>query len=329
MRLVDPTPYFLDIVGFYPLFPVSRRNLESARARWPESWEIEWMRPENLVTNGPFTVAERRVNDRIRLVKNSLYWDADNVAFETVDVLAIEQDSTMLNMYLMGGASTSDRPDQRERRGGNDAARGLQCLAPYMATYYYRVNVTKPPFDDVARAEGAERSRCRGVRSARTSSAWGRSPPTRSCRRSWPSYSGAPSASARDAEKARKLLAEAGYGAGRRRPSRRSRSTTTRPRGTRRSPRSSLARGRPSSASASKLRNEEWKVYLDTQATLRYDLSRSSWIGDYADPNTYIDVYLSDGENNRTGWGQRRIRRADRRTRRRRSSTPPRRMQPG
>ena len=35
-----------------------------------------------------------------------------------------------------------------------------------------------------------------------------------------------------------------------------------------------------------KLQNQEWKVYLDTQQTLAYDLSRSSWIADYADPNT-------------------------------------------
>ncbi|HPF14512.1 MAG TPA: hypothetical protein PLJ12_09615, partial [Planctomycetota bacterium] len=50
-------------------------------------------------------------------------------------------------------------------------------------------------------------------------------------------------------------------------------------------------------------RNEEWKVYLDTQSNLRYDLSRSAWIGDYMDPNTFVDLFLDGGENNKTGWG--------------------------
>jgi oligopeptide transport system substrate-binding protein len=29
---------------------------------------------------------------------------------------------------------------------------------------------------------------------------------------------------------------------------------------------------------------------------------RSSWIGDYNDPNTFLDLFLSTGGNNRTGW---------------------------
>ena len=52
-----------------------------------------------------------------------------------------------------------------------------------------------------------------------------------------------------------------------------------------------------------KLLNQEWKVYLDTQSNLQYDVSRSAWIGDYADPNTFLDMFLTGGENNKTGWG--------------------------
>jgi oligopeptide transport system substrate-binding protein len=51
-----------------------------------------------------------------------------------------------------------------------------------------------------------------------------------------------------------------------------------------------------------KLLNQEWKSYLDSQHTLRYDVSRSSWIGDYPDPNTFLEAFVSTSENNRTGW---------------------------
>jgi oligopeptide transport system substrate-binding protein len=50
------------------------------------------------------------------------------------------------------------------------------------------------------------------------------------------------------------------------------------------------------------LRSVEWKVYLNDQAAMNYDLSRSAWIGDYTDPNTFLDLFMSNNGNNRTGW---------------------------
>ncbi len=30
--------------------------------------------------------------------------------------------------------------------------------------------------------------------------------------------------------------------------------------------------------------------------------SQRGWVGDYVDPNTYLDMYLTDGGNNMTGF---------------------------
>ena len=49
-------------------------------------------------------------------------------------------------------------------------------------------------------------------------------------------------------------------------------------------------------------------------SSLDYDLCRSSWVGDYNDPNTFLDMFVTDGGNNRTGWSNARLRRAHRRT---------------
>jgi oligopeptide transport system substrate-binding protein len=46
----------------------------------------------------------------------------------------------------------------------------------------------------------------------------------------------------------------------------------------------------------------EKQVYLKAQRSLEYDVSRSSWIGDYNDPNTFLDLFRSNNGNNRTGW---------------------------
>jgi oligopeptide transport system substrate-binding protein len=41
---------------------------------------------------------------------------------------------------------------------------------------------------------------------------------------------------------------------------------------------------------------------LNSQSRLDYDISASSWIGDYNDANTFLDMYVSTSGNNRTGW---------------------------
>jgi oligopeptide transport system substrate-binding protein len=50
------------------------------------------------------------------------------------------------------------------------------------------------------------------------------------------------------------------------------------------------------------LRPLEAKIFYTAQAHLDFDLSRSSWIGDYDDANTFLGLFTSDDGNNRTGW---------------------------
>jgi oligopeptide transport system substrate-binding protein len=50
------------------------------------------------------------------------------------------------------------------------------------------------------------------------------------------------------------------------------------------------------------LANQEWKVYLDSVSTMNFDLARRGWIGDYVDPNNFLDLFLTGGGNNNTGF---------------------------
>jgi ABC-type oligopeptide transport system substrate-binding subunit len=50
------------------------------------------------------------------------------------------------------------------------------------------------------------------------------------------------------------------------------------------------------------LLNQESRVALDSQKNLRYDVSRSSWIGDHPDALGFLEIFVSGSENNRTGW---------------------------
>jgi oligopeptide transport system substrate-binding protein len=297
IELEAPTPFFVDLMGFYPLFPVSRRNIESAQELWPDSWEIRWLRAENIVTNGPYRVLHRRVNDRIRLIKNETYWDADNVALNTIDVLAIEQDATMLNVYLTGGADLIDRVNTnvvREMMEREDFT-----PVPYLGTYFYRVNTTKPPYDDVRVREALSLTIPRAqiatdIMKMGQVPAYGLVPP------GMPGYTSA-ECRKEDTERARALLEEAGFPGGEGFPAIEIHYNTSEAHA-QIAQVIALAWQRDLGIRA-KLRNEEWKVYLDTQNTLRFDVSRAAWIGDYVDPNTFSDMFVTGGENNKTGWG--------------------------
>ncbi len=48
--------------------------------------------------------------------------------------------------------------------------------------------------------------------------------------------------------------------------------------------------------------SQDWKVQMSRESNLQYEISRASWIGDYVDPTTFLDLFRSNGGNNRTGW---------------------------
>jgi dipeptide transport system substrate-binding protein len=51
-----------------------------------------------------------------------------------------------------------------------------------------------------------------------------------------------------------------------------------------------------------KLANAEWNVFLQNQKDLKHQLSRSSFLADYADPINFLESFITDSSMNRTGW---------------------------
>jgi oligopeptide transport system substrate-binding protein len=47
--------------------------------------------------------------------------------------------------------------------------------------------------------------------------------------------------------------------------------------------------------------NQEWKVYLDSRATMNYQVCRAGWIA-YLDPNGFLENFVTGGTNNQTGF---------------------------
>jgi oligopeptide transport system substrate-binding protein len=50
------------------------------------------------------------------------------------------------------------------------------------------------------------------------------------------------------------------------------------------------------------LRQVETTIFWSMQSHLDYQVARASWVGDYDDANTFLEMFTSDDGNNRTGW---------------------------
>jgi oligopeptide transport system substrate-binding protein len=171
-------------------------------------------------------------------------------------------------------------------------------IDPYMGTYYYLINTTKKPFDDprIRKALAMSIDRRQIVEKVTKGGqipAYAFTPPN--------TMGFTPkSAIPYDIEGARKLLAKAGYPDGKAFPETELIYNTN--------------EGHQKIAVAIQqmwknalninitLLNQDWKVFLDNQRTLNFVVSRASWIGDYPDPNTFMDMWVTGGGNNHTGW---------------------------
>lgn len=292
-ELEHPTPFWLQLLGFYPLFPVHRGCLE-------EFGSPDWTRPENIVTNGPYRIGFRRPRDRIRLVKNEEYWNRDNVALETIDALSVEKTTTSLNMYMLGEVEWIQEPPANLLRElmASEPPRDDFNPARQFGTYYYKLNVDRGALADkrVRQAlslaldrEDIIRTAVRGPQEA----AFHLVPPGLS------DYT-SPSCPPMDRERARELMAEAGYPGGNGFPSIEILYNTH-------EAHKAIAelvrkQWQQELGITVTLRNEAWPAYQDRLRMTNYDVGRQAWIGDYNDANTFLDLYVSDNENNQTNW---------------------------
>lgn len=51
-----------------------------------------------------------------------------------------------------------------------------------------------------------------------------------------------------------------------------------------------------------KLQSQEWKIFQETKSQGDYAIARDGWIGDYIDPMTFLDMFISTSGNNYSRW---------------------------
>lgn len=319
--LENPTPFFPELCAMRVMCVVPRF--------WMEQHGDQWIRTAPVPCSGAYQLEYWRPNDRIRLRKNPLYWDAAHVQLEIVDMLPGDSASTAVNLFLTGAvdyiADKNSIPTELYDRLADDP-RFLRF--PYLGNYFIRFNTTRGPFKDplvrkaIALVIDKRRLVERITRLGETPASGlvppgvpGYSAPSglgQNALDAWNSSSNPAqrekayqSALAANADQAREWLKQAGYPQGHNFPSFTYMFNAGGGGGARMHEQIGVevqSMLKTQLGLSMELRPVEWKTYLSDMSRLNFDLIRGSWIGDYADPTTFLDCFTANSGNNRTGW---------------------------
>jgi oligopeptide transport system substrate-binding protein len=297
VELEAPTGYFLSLVAFPTLMPVNRKVVEAD----PDGW---FMKPETYVGNGPFKVTKWVHNSYMELEKNDLYWDADSVIVGKLVATLIESEDTELVMFetdQLDITHTVSRPEIPRLK-----KEGLLKVTPNLGTYYYIFNCEAEPLDDVRVRKALSMAIDRQAVTEYVTRA-GEIPAL-----AWvpPGIPDAePGAEFREVggdmleenvEKAKALLAEAGYPDGKGFPTLTILYNTM-------EMHKAIAEviqefWKKNLNIDVRLNNQEWGVYLNSRDEGDFQVARAGWVGDYIDPMTFMDMHVKDGGNNDSNW---------------------------
>lgn len=293
--LESPTSYFLQLLDHYSSFPVHPPTLERFGAL---KRNTRWTHPKNFIGNGPFVLKEWKINQKITVQKNPRYWDAQNIHLNAIEFYPIDNIGVEERMFRTGRlhitAGISPEKIQHYRENMPEAL----FLQPYLASYYYEINVKHAPLDDrrVRRALGLAINRKQITRLLK-----GGQEPAYALTPSGIAGYIPPVGIAFDPQQARKLLDEAGYYREDAPPIELELLYNT--------SESHRQIGVAIQQMWQKyldvqvtLNNQEWKVYLQTRNNGDFQVARAGWVGDYADPNNFLDLMTSFSGNNRTQW---------------------------
>ena len=296
VTLKYPTPYFLQLLDHYSLFPVHQATIEKFGDA--DQRGTRWTYEGNLVGNGPFQLVDWKINRRIVVQRNPHYWDKENVSLNEIIFIPIENIVTEERMFRAGQLHVTSSLPADKISVYREAKDPELRIAPYLGTYYYRLNVRKPQLKDprVRRALAMTVDRQKLVDNITKGGqlpAYAMTPPG--------TMGYFPKSDLKfDPQGAKKLLADAGYPNGEGFPPTEILYNTNE--GHRKVAVALQDMWKKHLNIDIRLLNQEWKVYLDSESAGQYEISRAGWIGDYVDPNNFLDLFLCGGGNNRTGW---------------------------
>ncbi|WP_461535862.1 peptide ABC transporter substrate-binding protein [Spongorhabdus nitratireducens] len=290
VTLEKPVPYFVKMLAHQTMFPVPEAVVKK--------FGDDWTRPENIVTNGAFTLKDWVVNEKLVLERNANYWNDKETVIDKVTYLPITSQTAELSRYKAGELDmTNEIPLEHYKSLKKQIPEQIKTT-PQLGTYYYAFNLQEKPFDDVR------------IRQA-LSYAINRSAITDYILKQGqiPAYTFTPQAVAgftppateysklsqkeRD-QKARDLMKAAGFDKSN--PLKLNLLYNT----SESHKKVAIAISqmwKPLGVQVT-LENQEWKTFLDSRDEGKFQVARAGWIGDYNEPSTMLDLNTTTHGNN-------------------------------
>lgn len=294
-------PYFEEIMAFPALMPIRSDIIEQYGDQWTFS-------PETYIGNGQYKMAEWSHNEYIKLVPSETYYDVDKLGPKVIKFALMDDTNAIYAAYRSGSLNFIQEVPVDEIPGLLSS--GELKVHPYLGTYYCCFNTSKAPFDDVRVREAFSLVIDRNYIVENVTKT-GQKPATAFV----PSgISDAPGAKddfravggdymdvsaekyQENCERARQLLAEAGYPNGEGFPIVEYLYNTS---DNHRLIGEALQNMWQTELGVTvNLVNQEWNTFLDTRKNGDYSIARNGWIADYNDPMSFLDMWLTGGGNN-------------------------------
>lgn len=298
IRLVQPTPYFLQLLRNNVWFPVYAPAIDRAGAFADRSGV--WTKAMPYVTNGPFTLQEWKEHQHIIVVKNPRYWDAAHVRLNRIVFSPSESVQAQDFAYRADQLHTTwDVPLSKIDVYRKELPHELR-VEPSDESFFVRFNVNRAPFQDprvrLAFARSIDRdSIVRNILRGSQLPAPALTPP---------GLGGyvAPPGLATDYDEARRLLAAAGFPGGRDFPTV---EFLTIPNETNQRIAEALQdRWRRELGVTVTILQKEFKMYLAAinDNSRDYTFSRGRWTAEYPDPLSFLSIFTTGNGVNGTGW---------------------------
>lgn len=297
VRLVGPLPYFVLLAEYSSFAAVPKHVIERVKAE-NDGDASRWTKLGTMVFSGPYMLVHENFKIDKVYEKNPQYWDASNVRTPRIRVLMIETETALMNAYKVGEVDVFGPHEVPSEMVAEVSKFKDFYDDPYLGVYYYIMNTAVKPLDNPlvrqALALAIDReSLTKNVLGGGYKAYHGFVPDGLAGYKSVQNEMYNP-------EKARELLAEAGFSNGEGFPKLKFKYDT---KDVHRLVAQAVQEMWKKNLNVEfEMSNVEWKIYLDDLHAKRFELSRWGWIGDFLDPFTFLELMLSDSGNNHTQW---------------------------
>jgi oligopeptide transport system substrate-binding protein len=296
LTLEHPAPHFLTLLTHWVWSPVPLAAIEKSGP--VDQRGNSWTQAGRLVSNGPFTLKKWQPHEIMIVEKSPTYWDAAKVRLNAIHFYPIDSLDAEERAFRAGQLHVTDALPIGKIDAYRRTAPELLRIDPYLGTYFYRLNTTRPPFNNLkirrALALAVDRDAiAQKILRGGQLAAHALTPPNTA---GYTPTAAIPT----DFAAARTLLKEAGYEGGKGLPRIELLYNNSENHGL-------IAQAiqemwRRELGVEVQLVNQELKVTQAARRTGDYQILRSVWIGDYLDPATFLEIFRSDSGNNYTNW---------------------------